>query len=115
MTKKIFLFAVFACLIILAGCNLYSSTPAASTTPVQGNAVTISNFTFTPNVLEVTAGTKVTWTNNDSMGHTVVSANLFQSPTLNQGGEFSFTFTTPGTYNYNCSIHPSMTGKVIVK
>jgi len=115
MSKKIFLLAVFACLIILAGCNLYSSTPTASTTPVQGNTVTISNFTFTPSVLEVTAGTKVTWKNNDSAGHKVVSTNLFEGPVINQGEEYSFTFTNPGSYDYFCQIHPSMTGKVIVK
>jgi plastocyanin len=115
MSKKLIILIVFFCLISLTGCSLYSSTPSASTKPVVGNNITISNFTFIPNVLEVTANTKVTWKNTDNVGHKIVSTNLFTSQILNQGDEFSYTFTTPGSYNYFCQIHPSMTGQVIVK
>lgn len=115
MFKKILLLSAIMLAAVLTGCSLYSSTPAPSTAPVKGNFVTISNFSFNPDVLEVSANDTVTWRNNDSVTHKIVSSNLFESGNLNQGNEFSFTFTTPGTYDYICSIHPSMKGKIIVK
>ena len=61
------------------------------------------------------AGTTVTWTNEDDMPHTVVSLNNFRSKVLDTDETFSFTFDTAGTYPYFCSIHPKMTGKVLVR
>jgi len=78
-------------------------------------AVKIGNFTFGPQELKVKAGTTVTWTNEDDIPHTVVSPNSFRSKALDTDGKFSFTFTTPGTYKYFCSLHPHMTGTVIVE
>lgn len=80
-------------------------------------AVSISNFSFVPTVLTIKKGTKVTWTNNDSAPHTVTSdaGNLLHSQTLATGQSFSFIFTETGTVNYHCSVHPGMTGKVIVQ
>jgi plastocyanin len=69
-------------------------------------------------MLTVAAGTTVTWTNHDDEIHTVVSTNhpgLFKSPPLDSGDHFAFTFKQPGTYRYFCSIHPHMTGTVVVK
>ena len=65
----------------------------------------------------MTAGTTVTWVNEDDTPHTVVSDDrkTFRSKPLDTDDRFSFTFTTPGTYGYFCSIHPHMTGKVVVK
>ena len=78
--------------------------------------VTIDNYTFTPKELTIPAGTQVTWTNKDDVPHTVVSVDKkFKSKALDTGEAFSFTFTDPGTYAYYCSIHPTMTAKVIVK
>jgi len=77
-------------------------------------AVKIGNFTFGPQELKVKAGTTVTWTNEDDIPHTVVSPNAFRSKVLDTDGKYSFTFTTPGTYKYFCSLHPHMTGTVIV-
>lgn len=82
-------------------------------TVAPGNIV-IKNYTFTPSTLTVKAGDTVTWTNNDSVAHSIKSAT-FNSSTLNTGDTFKFTFNTPGTYNYNCGIHPTMTGIVIVQ
>lgn len=76
-------------------------------------AVSIKNFAFNPKTLTVKAGTVVAWTNNDSAPHQIKSSN-FNSAVLNNGQNFKFTFSAAGEYNYLCSIHPSMTGKIIV-
>lgn len=77
--------------------------------------VHISNFTFGPQVLKVKVGQTVTWVNDDDIPHTVVSGtNLFKSKVLDTGDRFSFTFTRAGAYGYFCSLHPHMTGKVLV-
>ena len=81
-------------------------------------AVTVSmdHSTFIPSEITVAPGTTVTWVNVETMPHTVVDQNkAFRSKTLVKDGTFSFTFTTAGDYNYLCSIHPNMKGKVIVK
>lgn len=95
-----------------------ASTPAGtlSAIPVTGPKVTISNFTFSPAVLNVPVGTTVTWVNQDDTAHTVTSVDKkFGSQGLDTGDMFSYKFATPGTYSYFCSIHPQMVGKIIVK
>ncbi len=98
--------------------------PAApSTQPAGQYAVTISNFSFNPPSLTVRAGSRVTWTNQDPVTHSVktvdggdlagISADSV-SPDLNQGDTYVLTFTKPGTFDYRCGIHPSMTGSVTV-
>jgi plastocyanin len=78
--------------------------------------ISIDNFSFTPMDLTVPAGTQITWTNKDDVPHTIVSIDhQFKSKTLDTDETFSFTFQNPGTYEYFCSIHPRMTGKIIVK
>jgi plastocyanin len=80
--------------------------------------VKIDNFSFSPTTLTVPAGTTVTWTNRDDIPHTVVSTDdprIFKSKVLDTDEKFSFTFSKPGTYPYFCSIHPKMTGKVVVQ
>ena len=78
--------------------------------------IVIDNFSFSPKAFTVPAGATVTWTNHDNVPHVVTSAdNQFQkSPVLKAGQSFSNTFATAGTYSYFCSIHPRMTGKIIV-
>lgn len=77
--------------------------------------VGIANFTFTPATVTVAAGTRVEWVNNDDFPHTVVeTTGKFRSSALDTHDKFSFTFTEAGTFNYFCSKHPSMTGKVVV-
>ncbi len=78
--------------------------------------VTIESFMFAPQNLTIRAGTTVTWTNKDDVPHTVVSSTKkFRSGVLDTDGKFSFTFNNPGTYEYFCSVHPHMTGRVIVQ
>ena len=77
--------------------------------------VKIDNFSFAPATVTVSVGNTVTWTNRDDIPHTVVSTDkVFKSKVLDTDEKFSFTFTKPGEYPYFCSIHPKMTGKVIV-
>lgn len=79
-------------------------------------AVKITNFTFSPAALTVAVGAKVTWTNEDDIPHTVTATTqAFKSGALDTDDTFSFTFTTPGTYQYFCTLHPHMTGTVVVK
>ena len=80
--------------------------------------VKIDNFSFGPAALTVPVGTTVTWINRDDIPHTVVSTDdpkTFKSKVLDTDEKFSFTFSKAGTYPYFCSIHPKMTGKVIVQ
>lgn len=84
---------------------------------VPPNTVIIQNFAFNPNNLTVKTNTTVTWINNDSTTHAVTSDNgAFQSSgNLNQGANYTFTFTKAGTYPYHCSIHPKMKGTIVVQ
>jgi len=78
--------------------------------------VKIDNFSFGPPAITVAVGTTVTWINRDDIPHTVVSNDgVFKSKVLDTDEKFSFTFTKAGSYPYFCSIHPKMTGKVIVQ
>jgi plastocyanin len=77
----------------------------------------IHDFSFTPGTLSVPMGATVTWTNRDFDVHTVVaddSPPAFKSAGLDTDDSFSFTFNKTGTYSYHCSVHPHMTGKIVV-
>jgi plastocyanin len=92
--------------------------PIARAAEQKGTAqsISIDNFSFTPKEITVAAGTTITWVNRDDVPHTVVSPDKkFRSKALDTDDQFSFTFTDAGTYNYFCSVHPMMTGKIIVK
>jgi len=84
----------------------------------EQNTVAIKDFAFTPSSITVKKGTTVTWTNQDSTPHTVTSSGsgekAMDSQDLAQGGTYSVTFDTAGTYEYFCTIHPNMTGTVTV-
>lgn len=91
---------------------------AAETTEATAKAieVKIDNFTFNPARITVPAGTTVTWDNADDIPHTVTSSTkLFKSKVLDTADKFSFTFTTPGVFEYFCSLHPHMTGTIVVE
>jgi len=89
---------------------------ASSEAGVSGVEITIDNFSFTPATVTVKRGTQITWQNRDDIPHTVVSNDyVFRSKTLDTDDKFSFTPTKPGTYAYFCSIHPKMTGKIVVE
>ena len=92
-----------------------TALPAASA-HVAETEVKIDNFAFAPQRVTVKAGTTVTWINDDDIPHTVASsAKLFKSNALDTKDKFSFTFTTAGAYEYFCSLHPHMTGTIVVE
>src|SRR5712672_2363566 len=100
---------------LLAG-NPRTFAARAEQTQASSAEVKIDNFSFGPTTLTVAVGTMVTWTNRDDIPHTVVSDDkVFKSKVLDTDEKFSFTFTKPGTYPYFCSVHPKMTGKVVVQ
>ena len=81
------------------------------------NSVTIQDMAFSPANITVKAGTTITWTNSDSDAHTVTESDSKTGPnsgTLENGKSYTFTYDTPGTYQYHCTIHPSMMGTVTV-
>ncbi len=84
--------------------------------PPKAVAIAIDNFKFGVASLEVAAGTTVTWTNRDDVPHTVASTTkIFKSPPLDTGEAFSYTFKEAGTFEYYCSMHPRMIGKIVVR
>jgi plastocyanin len=100
-------------LLVAGGLGLNANAQQA---PAAGAEVKIDNFSFGPASVTVSAGTTVTWTNRDDIPHTVVSDDkVFKSKVLDTDEKFSYKFAKPGTYPYFCSVHPKMTGKVIVQ
>jgi len=99
--------------VAVASAATTTGTPAAATAE---QTVQISNFTFDPPSVAVAPGGTVTWVNADDIPHTVVAEDKsFKSKVLDSEARFSFTFAQPGNYGYFCSLHPHMTGKVIVR
>ncbi len=93
-----------------------SSDSSAKTPQPAAAEVKVDNFSFGPATLTVAVGTTVTWTNRDDIPHTIVSTEkVFKSKVLDTDEKFSFTFDKAGTYPYFCSIHPKMTGSVVVR
>jgi len=79
-------------------------------------AIQIDNFHYSPAMLVVAPGTTVTWTNDDDSPHSVREKDgKFKSAALDTDDKFSQTFSAPGEFEYFCSIHPYMTGKIVVK
>jgi plastocyanin len=99
-------------LVVVKGETIHVSSAATASTA----EVKIDNFSFGPQSITVPPGTKVTWTNRDDIPHTVVSTEgVFKSRVLDTDEAFSFTFDKPGNYPYFCSVHPKMTGTIVVK
>ena len=102
----------------LAAVTLGAAAPAPGVIPAQASSTTVNidNFVFGPATVTVPVGATVTWVNRDDIPHTVVAVDKsFKSKVLDTDEKFSFTFAKAGTYDYFCSIHPHMTGKVVVK
>jgi len=89
---------------------------AARTSGADVTEVKIDNFSFAPQAITVPAGTQVRWTNHDDIPHNAVSEDkVFKSTVLDTDQQFTYTFSKPGTYKYFCSIHPRMTGTIVVQ
>lgn len=111
---------LFAILSITASCEKKTENPDdggnnGGTNEPPANEVYIQGSAFNPASITVAANTTIKWTNKDGMTHTVTSnTGVFNSGNMLVNGTFSFAFTTPGTYPYHCTLHPAMTGTVIV-
>jgi plastocyanin len=113
---RIGLASVVAALLVIFAAAGQVGGAAAQEKSAATAEVKIDNFSFGPTALTVPVGTTVTWTNRDDIPHTVVSTDgVFKSKALDTDDTFSFLFSKPGTYSYFCSIHPKMTGQVIVQ
>jgi plastocyanin len=105
-----------AIVLLLAGSLRLTANPQQAAS--AATEVKIDNFSFGPVTMTVPVGTTVTWINRDDVPHTVVSSDdpkAFKSKVLDTDEKFSYTFTKAGTFPYFCSVHPKMTGKVIVQ
>lgn len=103
-------------LVRACACILFVAFAVPTALAADTVAVTIDNFTFNPPVLTIKAGTTVTFTNKDDIPHTVVAKDkTFRSKTLDTDDNFTFTFATPGSFAYFCSLHPHMTGTIVVE
>jgi len=112
MSRSLLYSVLFLALLVAASGTLAS---ARVSEPVQAD-VKIDNFTMAPQAITVNVGTSVRWTNADDIPHTVVSEDhAFKSLVMDTGDQFSHTFSSAGTYKYFCSIHPKMTGTIVVK
>jgi plastocyanin len=99
--------------LLLAGTPSVTANDQLSAAPA---AVKIDNFSFGPQTVTVPVGATVTWTNADDIPHTAVSTEgVFKSKVMDTDEKFSYTFTKAGTYAYYCTIHPKMTGQIVVQ
>ena len=120
--KKILFIGLVAIAVLVSGCYQPSSNinttiqQNGETSAAAGSTVEIKNFAFSPVTITISKGQTVTWTNMDSAPHTVTSTSgIFDSGSIGNGQTFSYTFNNAGTFEYSCTIHPSMQhGKVIV-
>ena len=93
-----------------------SSRAKGEEAKAHSSEIKVDNFTFGPETLTIPVNSTVTWVNKDDIPHVIASNDgLFKSKALDTDDKFSFTFTKAGTYAYYCSIHPKMTGKVVVE
>lgn len=115
MRRLLILMAVLG--LALAACS--GDEGGSDTTAAAGGGeeeVGIADLAFSPDTVTVSAGTTVTWTNSDTLTHTVDTEDgTLDSGNLDNGAEFSFTFDEAGTFDYFCEIHPTMTGTVVVE
>jgi plastocyanin len=102
-----------------AGAQAADSSTAGAATEAAANAtmVDIKNLAYTPDSVEIPVGATVTWTNNDTVPHTVTAKDrdVLQSGTLKPGDSYSKTFDQPGTYDYFCEFHANMKGTIVVQ
>ena len=119
ISRSVCVVGLFASVMLIASATLSahrSGTVMAEPAQQQTPEVKIDNFSFAPATITISAGTTVTWVNHDDIPHTVVSDDkVFKSKVLDTDEKFSFTFSKAGTYPYVCSVHPKMTGKVVVQ
>jgi plastocyanin len=101
---------------MLTALALLGAGMGLNATAADNDRIVVNDFMFQPTTLTIKAGSTVTWVNMDDEPHTVVSATgLFRSGALDTKDTFAFRFEKPGTYLFVCSIHPRMTGTIVVQ
>jgi len=118
MKNRLWIVAMTALVIVFGiSAGLRAHAAPVDAKAASDTSVKIDNFSFSPATITVPVGTTVRWTNADDIPHTVVSDDKtsFKSKALDTDEQFTYTFTKPGTYSYFCSIHPKMTGKIVVQ
>jgi plastocyanin len=116
LTKRTCFLAAAGAAALLAAALPELTAAGKAVAAANPTTVDIDNFTFTPGTLTVTAGTTVTWKNEDDSPHRIGDKDgTFRSAALDTDDTFSHTFAKAGVYPYICTIHPYMTGKIIVK
>jgi plastocyanin len=105
------------CSISSLGLSVFADDAANTSSGSKQNKIEIKDFAFNPQKIMVKSGEKITWINHDEEPHTVVSVGKkFQrSSGLDTDQEFTITAGAPGTYEYFCSVHPKMTGTIVVE
>ena len=106
-----------AILAVSDSCTKDSSTSGTGNGPGEpgANEVWIKDMAYNPATITVNAGTTVKWTNKDAVTHTVTSTvDLFDSGNIGSGGTYTHQFNTAGSYPYTCTLHPTMSGTVVV-
>jgi plastocyanin len=113
--KTIALLCAISCL-NLSAFALAGDMKDAGTTSSKQNTIEIKDFAFNPQTITVKSGEKITWTNRDEEPHTIVSVEkqFKKSSALDTDQTFTITAGAPGTYTYFCSVHPKMTGTIVV-
>ncbi len=99
---------------MITAVSTVTGTATVSPTVTTVNTVNITSGGYDPAIITVPSGTMVTWTNTDTVSHTVTSTSGVFDSSLDSGQSFSYTFSTPGSYNYSDSNNASMSGTVIV-
>ena len=116
MNKKVIVGSFLVLALALTGCSSANKSTSSSSVSVVTNAIVAQNFAFSPSSTTVSVGSKVTITNNDSSPHRPISDdNSFDFGQIARGQSASHTFSSAGTFSYHCSIHPEMTGTIIVQ
>lgn len=116
MKKVSMILVVLIAVFLVIGCAGYQQSDNEAEEngeAVETTNVIMEDIQFKPATIQVSVGDTVTWTNEDSATHTVTGQD-FDSGNMDQGENFTYTFDETGTYDYECTIHPSMTGTVIV-
>lgn len=92
-----------------------TDTGIQTSTSTKTDQIVIKDFAFNPSSITVKIGDTVTFTNDDSVTHTVAGDGGIDSRDLATGESYKETFNTAGTFNYHCTIHPTMKGMVVVQ
>ena len=103
----------FALVLLTFGGDTGASAAPTATASKSVN-VSIKGFKYKPGTIDINKGDRVVWTNFDSVKHTATRGGSFTTGKIKPGGAVAVRFGAKGTYRYHCTLHPEMTGKIVV-